>query len=277
MTYCEVTDRREIESILRREPDWQLYAIGDLDARYWPHTRWPALVAGGRVRALALLYTRFETPVLMAVGRTFGLSLPELLRAIPPATGPRLYVHLAPGLEPALLDRYELRPHGEHQRMILRDRSAALSHDTHGVHELTRADADELGELYRECGMDAWFRPEHLDRALHVGLRHSGRLCAAATLHVRSVTYGVAAIGGVATHPDHRNRGHARRVTAALVQRLNANTPLIGLNVRSDNAAARRCYERLGFEAIGPYSEYDALVRGVPSAHPSATSPGSDR
>ncbi len=257
----ELNDRARIEAFLRREPEWQLYCLGDLDDRYWPHTRWPAIEAGGRIEALTLLYTRFETPVLMAVARESADVLAELLRGLSVSKWPFLYAHLAPGLERALLDRYRLNPRGEHQRMILRERSAALSVDARSVRALGPDDALELGELYRACFLDEWFRPENLSRSLHVGLHVDGRLAAAAMLHVSSQAYGVAAIGGVATHPGFRNRGLARRVTAALVQRLHADTPLIGLNVRSDNAAAQRCYASIGFETIGPYHEFDVQAR----------------
>lgn len=54
-------------------------------------------------------------------------------------------------------------------------------------------------------------------------------------------------ISGVSTHPDHRGRGHARRLVEMLVriELQRGQTPF--LHVMHDNANARRIYERAGF------------------------------
>ncbi len=35
----------------------------------------------------------------------------------------------------------------------------------------------------------------------------------------------------------------------------------IGLNVKADNASAIRCYEKLGFEVIGSYGEFEVELK----------------
>ena len=75
-------------------------------------------------------------------------------------------------------------------------------------------------------------------------------------VHVNSMRYGVAAIGNVATGPQHRGHGHATRVAAAIVRDLSgAGIELMGLNVQADNVAAVRCYERLDFRSVCRYLE----------------------
>ena len=49
--------------------------------------------------------------------------------------------------------------------------------------------------------------PELLDTGLYGGIREDGELVAVAGVHVLSERHGVAAIGNVFTHPDHRRRG----------------------------------------------------------------------
>ena len=88
-----------------------------------------------------------------------------------------------------------------------------------------------------------------------VGVRHDGRLVAAAGTHVLSVEHDVAAIGAVYTHPAHRGRGLGGAVTAGVVHRLGDRIGTIGLNAAEDNTPARVVYERLGFEAIWRYEE----------------------
>jgi hypothetical protein len=60
-------DRRTTERFLRRDPVLHLFALADLDDRYWPHTSWYALEADGAVHQLALVYLNAPRPVLMAL------------------------------------------------------------------------------------------------------------------------------------------------------------------------------------------------------------------
>jgi predicted GNAT family acetyltransferase len=78
-------------------------------------------------------------------------------------------------------------------------------------------------------------------------------------VHVHSPAQRVAAVGNVATHPDHRNRGLARAACARLCQDLLETVDHIGLNVNKNGAAALACYRQLGFEPAAEYEEY--LIR----------------
>jgi len=71
-------------------------------------------------------------------------------------------------------------------------------------------------------------------------------------------------IGNVAVHPRWRGRSIGRAlVEAALEEIASRGGAWVGLEVRADNAAARRLYERLGFEPVGESLE---LIRpaGLP-------------
>jgi RimJ/RimL family protein N-acetyltransferase len=57
-------------------------------------------------------------------------------------------------------------------------------------------------------------------------------------------------------HPDHRGRGLATAVTAGCCKHLLESVELIGLNVRADNQAAIRAYEKIGFETRAVYHEW---------------------
>ncbi len=59
-------------------------------------------------------------------------------------------------------------------------------------------------------------------------------------------------ITNIATHPDHRRLGYARRVVAALLDAARARGLVtVTLEVRESNAAAIALYESFGFEAVG--------------------------
>jgi len=58
-------------------------------------------------------------------------------------------------------------------------------------------------------------------------------------------------IGGVYTHPKHRNKGYATLVTSAVTEEALKNAGTAALFVRSDNYPAIRIYEKIGYRKIG--------------------------
>jgi predicted GNAT family acetyltransferase len=130
------------------------------------------------------------------------------------------------------------------------------------VDVLGTEDLDDLAELYREAYPGTWFEPHQLDSGRYVGIREDGRLVCVAGLHVYSPAYGVAALGNVATLPAARGRGLAQGACAALCRLLlDDGIATIALNVRADNIAARRAYERIGFETVAEYVEASLAAR----------------
>jgi GNAT superfamily N-acetyltransferase len=57
-------------------------------------------------------------------------------------------------------------------------------------------------------------------------------------------------IGGVYTHPEYRNKGYASLTTSAITEQALKKAPQAGLLVRSDNYAAIRVYEKIGYRKI---------------------------
>jgi GNAT superfamily N-acetyltransferase len=58
-------------------------------------------------------------------------------------------------------------------------------------------------------------------------------------------------IGGVYTHPDHRNQGYATLATSAVTEEALKNAKAAALFVRSDNYSAIKAYEKIGYKKIG--------------------------
>ena len=290
-------DRATIEAFLRRDVWLNLYHLGDLDDEFWPHTTWYGSREGGELAALALLYSGLTLPCLLALSGGETRALADLLRALPPVLPARLYCHLTPGVEPALAEAYELVSHGPHLKMALRetatilgadsadgmphaqhadanshgtrsgagDRASALSEvDAGDVVPLNDADAEEGVRFYEASYPGHWFEPQMLATGCYFGRRVAGVLVCVAGVHVHSPSQRVAALGNITTHPAHRGQGHARATTARLCQHLMQTCDHIGLNVKADNAAAIRCYARLGFEVVAEYEEYAATLRGLP-------------
>lgn len=252
-------EKAMIEETLRRDEALHLYELGDLDAFFWPQTTWYGLLDGDCVKEIALLYTGGSLPVLLALsGRPD--SLVELLESLLPLLPRRIYAHLSPPAEEVLARAGRVRSHGRHLKMLLKRPAAAAAVDGAGVRRLGRDDLDDLLALYEAGYPGNWFDPRMLETAEYFGWGEARALRAAAGVHVFSPEYGVAALGNIVTHPEHRGRGLATRVTAALCRSLVARSATVGLNVKADNAVALLCYERLGFEVVGEYGEYEAQL-----------------
>jgi len=58
-------------------------------------------------------------------------------------------------------------------------------------------------------------------------------------------------IGGVYTHPNHRNKGYATLATSAVTEEALKNAEAAALFVRSDNYSAIKAYERIGYKKVG--------------------------
>jgi RimJ/RimL family protein N-acetyltransferase len=58
-------------------------------------------------------------------------------------------------------------------------------------------------------------------------------------------------IGGVYTHPNHRNRGYATLATSAVTKEALKHSETAALFVRSDNYPAIKVYEKIGYEKLG--------------------------
>lgn len=58
-------------------------------------------------------------------------------------------------------------------------------------------------------------------------------------------------IGGVYTHPSHRNKGYATFATSAITEEALKNADAASLFVRADNYPAIRVYEKIGYKKVG--------------------------
>jgi ribosomal protein S18 acetylase RimI-like enzyme len=255
-------DRAAIFAALSPAPALQLYALGDLDDFFFPHTIWRALEAFGAIRQIALIYTGAAPPVLHAITPEGGVAeMRELVRSMLPLLPRSFYSHVTPGVEDALAEAYDLAPHGLHRKMVLADPARLEAADASGTVALGPGDRAEIEALYAAAYPGNWFDARMLETGRYVGVREGGALASIAGVHVFSKAYRVAALGNITTHPAHRRKGFASRAVAALCRELRPDCDVIGLNVHAQNRAAISLYERLGFEIAGSYEEIAAELR----------------
>jgi predicted GNAT family acetyltransferase len=132
--------------------------------------------------------------------------------------------------------------------------SADFRHVSGPAIKLDLSHLDALRQLYRLGGGNA-FAPYQLRDGIYYGVEADGHLVSAAGTHLVSPTFGVAGVGNIFTHPDHRRRGYATACTSHVAEELLAQNLNVVLNVNRENAEAISVYEKLGFRKHCPYIE----------------------
>lgn len=110
---------------------------------------------------------------------------------------------------------------------------------------LGEADRPAMRELTRIAFPD-FFRERTAELGVYLGVFEGEKLIAMAG--ERMALPGLQEISGVCTHPDFTGRGHARRLTRALMSRQRRRGVGSFLHVSEGNGGARRLYDSMGFE-----------------------------
>jgi ribosomal protein S18 acetylase RimI-like enzyme len=254
----ELADKDHIRAILRREPAWTVYALGDLSPRMFDKCRW-------YTPDLTLILRDYGTTILFATGPG---SIREAMRDVTGA------VHLQ--VRSDALEEVAAIAAVTAQKLMWRMvwRPAPLPAADPRVAALDAADVAALERLYADGAATGespdFFYPSMVSDGVFRGIYEGDALVAVAGTHLVSREEGAAAIGNVYTRRDRRGRGLSRAVTTAVLQEL-AGIETIGLNVRAGNDAAIRVYESLGFARHCEFHEAIAFIREPVSIAPVRT------
>ncbi len=260
-TIC-LHNKNQIELFLRRNTFVNIYSIGDLDDYFWRSTTWYALAEGEKIKAIVLMYSGLKQPTLLALCDDDAIPyLQELLDSIIYLLPKTFYCHLSLGLADSLQTHYKVESHGKHYKMALNDASSLTHIDTSQVVPLSKEDLGELQRFYTKAYPSHSFEPSMLDTKQCLGIKGENGLISVAGVHVYSERYKVTALANIATDPDYRRHGYGKAVIAGLCKQVQGHVDHIGLNVKSINMPALRCYESLGFEVIGSYEELIAELK----------------
>ncbi len=129
-------------------------------------------------------------------------------------------------------------------QMVRDDRSPLPEGDIEPM-PLGAADVTDMLALV-ELAQPGPFRVRTIELGRFIGLRQGGRLIAMAGERMWVDSFHE--VSAVCAHPDVRGRGHARALTARVVNRMLTAGETPFLHVLSANAAALELYRRLGFE-----------------------------
>ncbi|AMY11956.1 mycothiol synthase [Luteitalea pratensis] len=240
-----LTDKDEIRTILRRDPAWSLYALGDLAPPMFQKTEW-------FTPDLTLVVRDYGTAILFAMGPG---SVREALESLSGS------VHLQ--VQRAALDEVARHATVSSQRLMWRMTwtGGRLAAPDPLTSRLGVGDVPALQALYADGASSGespdFFFPSMVADGVFHGVREGTALVAAAGTHLLAREEGIAALGNVYTRRDRRGLGLGRLATSAVLGEL-AGVETIGLNVRADNDAALHLYEALGFARHCQF--YEALA-----------------
>jgi len=243
-----LSDKEQILAFLQQDRIYAAYAIGDLEPSLFAQCQWFGAEYDGETQSLALFFTGLQPPALFTMGDTDGV-VAILDSALQPK---RAYFTCRAEHLPVVKTFYALDEVEEMFRM------AITPSDFRSVPgptiKLDLSHLDALHQLYRLGGGDA-FAPYQLRDGVYYGVEADGHLVSAAGTHLVSPTFGVAGVGNIFTHPNHRRRGYGTACTSHVVEELLAQGLDVVLNVNRENAEAIRIYERLGFRKHCQYIE----------------------
>jgi len=246
-------NKSNIHSFLKKSAELQIYLIGDLDDFYWRKTTWYGFVEKNKILSVALLYSGMEMPTLLSFYDKNPDYSYKLLVSIKPILPERFYAHLSPGLTSAFGTENIMENYGLHYKMVLRKIPSDINDPC--IRRLSSADLQIIQDFYSIAYPHNWFDRRMLATKKYFGYFRDGKLAGISGIHVYSKKYNVAALGNIATHPDFRGQQIGFKLTSKLCFNLSEKISLIGLNVRSDNEFALKCYHKTGFEIVGEYEE----------------------
>lgn len=121
------------------------------------------------------------------------------------------------------------------------------------VERIEKRHLSDVAELERLCFASPWSEQalELLLSGTAFGMVsvEDGKVCSYASL---SLALDEGEILNVATHPSHRQQGHARRVLLSLIEEAKRRGLVrLTLEVRESNISAQNLYSSLGFEVCG--------------------------
>jgi len=248
---CQVrtlTNKDEILSFLQQDRLYAAYAIGDLEPSLFAQCQWFGAEYDGEMRALTLFFTGLQPPALFTMGDADGVAA-ILDSALQPE---RAYFTCRAEHLPVVEAFYDLDEVEEMFRMAIAP--ADFRRVPGPTVKLDLSHLDALHQLYRLGGGNA-FAPYQLRDGVYYGVEVGGQLVSVAGTHLVSPTFGVAAVGNIFTHPNHRRRGYAAACTSHVVEELLAQGLDVVLNVNRENIEAIGVYKRLGFHKYCPYIE----------------------
>jgi len=212
------------------------------------HTTMYAAFKNGNLKGYTLIYTSLEFPsIVLECEKDTARKLIEY------AQKPRFIMHAPPNLLPIIEGKFPNAKHYVEDWMLVEKGKANFSKSESVRRLSTEDDASKLAALLatREDRPRGLVK-KHIDLINKMpiyGVVVNGELVSYAGSFIQLPQ--VWMIGGVYTHPNHRNEGYATLATSAVTEEALKKAEAAALFVRSDNYPAVRVYEKIGYKKIG--------------------------
>jgi RimJ/RimL family protein N-acetyltransferase len=239
--------KQRIIDLLRFDVVHHVFAFYDI--QYEPqHTNMYVAFQNEGLRGYVLVYTALDFPSIVLEGESRAAQ-----RLLDYAPRNQFIMHVPPDLLPTVKRKFPSAKCYVENWMLVKKDEAKFFRSTL-AHRLQNADdAAELAELLSA-------NEEHPKRAIKkyldliskmptYGVFLKGKLVSYAGSFLQLPQ--VWMIGGVFTHPDHRNKGYATLATSAVTKEALKNAEEAALFVRADNYSAIKAYEKIGYKKVG--------------------------
>ncbi len=235
------------------------YHLGDLDDFYFPYCQWA--VSYHQVRAkideVILTYTGGEIPSVIAFGlkENFNDLLEEQLDLLPD----KFFAHFFESSRDVFKKKYKEKKLGTFYKMNLSvsDYSEKSENEKEEFNYMVLGNSHhkQLKTFYTLAYPQNYYTRRMLETKKYFAKVEKNEILAVTGIHVYSEKYKIAVLGNIATHPEFRNKGFAKKLASLLIKDLSKTVDLICLNVKADNQPAISCYEKLGFKKTHEYEE----------------------
>lgn len=230
-----------------------MYRFNNLDEREWTNTICYGLYEDSILREIAMVYTAYDIPVLIAACFEKSDYNKELILKIKEYLPPKFYTHIDKETLNAVFDEKDISDYHEYMNMGIDDLSKIDSLDRKNTVTLNCADFKRIERLFEESYPDSWLDDSLIKLNDNFGVEVDGRLVSFAGIHAYSIEQQVVTIAHVTTHPEYRSKGYGRDSIVALIKDLREKIKYIGLNVKVNNLPAIKCYKNIGFKEYGRF------------------------
>ncbi len=224
-----------------------VFAFYDLQYDF-EHTNAYAAFENGKLTGYILVYTALE--FLSVILECENDMVEKLLKHTPED---HFIMHAPPDLLPTLRRKFPYMKHYVENWMLVKKGEAKFFKSKLARRLYTKDDASKLAILLSAREDRPKTTTEKcmclISNMPTYGVFSNGELVSYAGSFIQLPQ--VWMMGGVYTHPNHRNKGCATLATSAVTEEALKNAEAAALFVRSDNHPAVRAYEKIGYKKIG--------------------------
>ncbi|WP_407311240.1 GNAT family N-acetyltransferase [Desulfosporosinus sp. SB140] len=249
-----IHDLNKVYAFLKNKTRYDyIYQLNNLSVSQWGNVVCYGLVDGDVLKEIVMTNINYHIPVLLSASFNNVNQSAELVERIKMYLPVKFYTHMDRSTLEKVFPSEEISDLEEYVNMGLEDHHELSKSQTAEVVRLGYQDLNDIRLLISISYPEAWLDDELLKLKENFGIYVDGKLVSFAGIHAYSESYHVAAIAHVTTHPEYRNRGYAQQVVGALAGSLQKKIKYIGLNVKTDNIEALKCYRKLGFKEFGKF------------------------